>query len=181
MRDSERSDLGSKCLKYLKVGTLGMEEAHDLREPWRDDRPVYLLDFNLFQSLPSSLHDLEYFHTLSPSSLSRWCCVHHLMMSHLPSEIEALLREVQRGEGEQRYCHESQAPLPYAQPGIRPHYRFNAGQQNLGGSQHIPRSATNGQPLYESWNLQASSAPSSLRHMYQQEPQAGPTRSLSSA
>ena len=76
-------------------------------------------------------------------------------MSRLPSEIEALLREVQGGDARQHHDHPQEVPLPYTHPGNALQYGFNASQQQQLSREHqsSSRVPTNRQALYQSQNL----------------------------
>lgn len=73
-------------------------------------------------------------------------------MSRLPSEIEALLRDVQSSDEVQNYHNSS---LPYTQPGV-PYHRSNAMQHQSIREQQFSHAPMSRKPLYESQNLQAS-------------------------
>lgn len=88
-------------------------------------------------------------------------------MNRLPSEIEALLRDVQSPDEMQNYPISS---LPYTQPGV-PYHRSNAMQHHPIREQQISHEPKSRKPLYESQKLQASNFLEAPNPMHQRGPQ----------
>ena len=87
-------------------------------------------------------------------------------MNYHPSEIEALLKEVQNGNDPHRYNTRDLAPpLPYTRPGVPAYLNPTAIQWHPSNATLQSQDYTNRQPLYESQDPQSSTistAPSSL-------------------
>lgn len=103
-----------------------------------------------------------------------------LMMRYDPSEIEALLQEVQGGVDDIHHYHEraAGAPLPYTRPDV-PAYVNPAVTQHRSSHAHLhSRGQATRQPLYESQNLQSTSAFTAPNTIYGRASNDEPTRGL---
>ena len=129
--------------------------------------------------LPTSLTS---FLTLNHTAFGTCQALHSCMplMSYQPSEIQALLCEVQRGDDSPQSYSAPPLPafLPFTQPGVPKLTNFTATQCHPGLAQQLSGAHTNYQPLYVSQDLQASSDLQASRNVYRRQPQVEALRSL---